>query len=557
MATIRQEIVKAVLNKAFALIDPNIQNNLEKRHVFRIQIVLADKSLTKDEKSFAVKELNKSFDHVKILYNKGTQRICENCHDECLATLYCEHCIRNYLKENFSNWTSGNNDIDNLIQQCQINALNPYMIVEWIPYNNLQNIKYLTKGGCSEIYTADWIDGRYEEWDLKEKQLKRNRRWAKVVLKKLENVESANKSWFDEGISHLHISSKTSSIVQCYGLTQNPFNGSYMIVMNRMNINLREYLQQNHNKLTWKERIQIIDSIIDAVDDIHGERSIHRDLHSGNILFSQNDQIFYISDFGFCGPANKPLDSIYGNLSYIAPEVIVNKKYTFASDIYSIGILMWEISSGQPPFINKHDYDLAIRIINGMRPKTIPDTPLEYKELMEQCWDANPTKRPDIITLFYKIRNIYRWYCQNENEQRIISKITSINNSQLNTRFNVNSSSTNSSFFGNFSASSSNWNISSRVYNFENLPEPKNATKEEQDAYHSIQFDFDLQDGLTIEEQSNKRSYFDDDEKDLAYNSNKKVNSNNNEEIQYHEIGYQYTQRNYATSKMDLNYLLN
>ncbi|UZO00160.1 uncharacterized protein OCT59_001414 [Rhizophagus irregularis] len=161
---------------------------------------------------------------------------------------------------------------------------------------------------------------------------------------------------------------------------------------------------------------------------------------------------------------------------------------------------------------------------------------------MEQCWDANPTKRPDIFTLFNKIRDIYRWYCQNENEQRIISKITSTNNSQLNTRYNLNSSSTNSSFFGNFSTSSSNWNISSRVYNFENLPEPKNATKEEQDAYHSIQFDYDLQDGLIIvEEKSNKRCYFDDDDKDLAYNSNKKVNSNNNEEIQYHEIGYQYT----------------
>ncbi|CAB5352171.1 unnamed protein product [Rhizophagus irregularis] len=142
---------------------------------------------------------------------------------------------------------------------------------------------------------------------------------------------------------------------------------------------------------------------------------------------------------------------------------------------------------------------------------------------MEQCWDANPTKRPDIYTLSNKMGDIYRSYCQNENEQRIISKITSINSSQLNTRFNVNSSSSDSSFFGNFSASSSNWNISSRVYNFENLPEPKNAKKEEQDAYYSIQFDFDLQDGLII------------------------VNLNNNEEIQYHEIGYQYTQRNYAT----------
>ncbi|CAB5395912.1 unnamed protein product [Rhizophagus irregularis] len=125
---------------------------------------------------------------------------------------------------------------------------------------------------------------------------------------------------------------------------------------------------------------------------------------------------------------------------------------------------------------------------------------------MEQCWDANPTKRPDMSTLFNKISDLLRLYLQNENEQRIISKVTSINNPQLDTRFNVNSSSTNSSFFENFSASSSNWNISSKVYNFENLPEPKNATKEEQD----------------VEEQSNKRSYFDDDEKDFAYNSNKK-----------------------------------
>ncbi|UZO00758.1 uncharacterized protein OCT59_011877 [Rhizophagus irregularis] len=138
---------------------------------------------------------------------------------------------------------------------------------------------------------------------------------------------------------------------------------------------------------------------------------------------------------------------------------------------------------------------------------------------MEQCWDANPTKRPDISTLSYKFRDLNRSYSQNENEH---SKIMSINNSQSNTRFNVNSSSTNSSFLGNFSVNSSNWDISSRVYNFENLPEPKNATKEEQDAYHSIQFDFDLQDGLIIEEKSNKRNYFDDDEKDLASNSNKK-----------------------------------
>ena len=106
-------------------------------------------------------------DYYKLLYNEGTKRICENCCEECLATLYCEYCIRNYLKANFPNWTSGNNDVDDLIQKCQLETFAPNKIVEWIPYNNLRNIKYLTKGGFSEIYTAGWIGGRYCEWDYK------------------------------------------------------------------------------------------------------------------------------------------------------------------------------------------------------------------------------------------------------------------------------------------------------------------------------------------------------------------------------------------------------
>jgi hypothetical protein len=197
MTSIRKELVFAAIDRAYALTDYNIQNTIDKQFEFKKQTILANKSLTKDEISYAIKSLNKDFDEYKILRNEGTKRICENCHDECLATLYCEHCVRNYLKANFSNWTSENNDIDNLIQQCQMETFGPNRIVEWIPYNKLQNIKYLTKGGCSEIYTADWIDGRYEIWDSKEKKLKRLKNRS-VILKKLENVESANRSWFEE-----------------------------------------------------------------------------------------------------------------------------------------------------------------------------------------------------------------------------------------------------------------------------------------------------------------------------------------------------------------------
>ncbi|RGB28004.1 kinase-like domain-containing protein [Rhizophagus diaphanus] len=207
--------------------------------------------------------------------------------------------------------------------------------------------------------------------------------------------------------SHLNISNKWSdAIVQCYGLTKDPLNGDYMLVMNELDTDLRKYLQQNHNQLTWKERIQIAASLIEAISRVHYENAIHRDLHSGNLLFRFGDR-FIISDLGFCGPADKPLKSVYGNLPYIAPEVISGKVTTFKSDIYSIGILMWEISSGQTPFINyEHNYDLAMNIVNGIRPKIVSGTPLEYKNLMKQCWDADPSKRPDIDTLWKKISEV-------------------------------------------------------------------------------------------------------------------------------------------------------
>src|SRR5436190_13396815 len=152
-----------------------------------------------------------------------------------------------------------------------------------------------------------------------------------------------------------------------------------MLVMNVADIDLRNYLQQNHNLLTWKERIQIAQNIIGALNHVHFENAIHRDLHSGNILYKYGAS-WSISDLGFCGPADKSSKSIYGNLPYIAPEVITGKGYTFKSDIYSVGILMWEISSGQPPFNNcEYDTDLAISIVNGIRPRIVPGTPLEYK----------------------------------------------------------------------------------------------------------------------------------------------------------------------------------
>ncbi|POG74079.1 kinase-like domain-containing protein [Rhizophagus irregularis DAOM 181602=DAOM 197198] len=530
MSVIRIDLAHAAIARSLALIDYNVHNDNHKQHEFQKQTVLAENSLTEDEKTYAINWMTRDYDYYKILDNSGTKRICENCKQECLATLYCEFCVRNYLKAKFSNWTSGNVNIDNLIQKCQLETLIPSKIVEWIPYNNLQDIKYLTKGGFSEIYTADWIDGRCEEWDSEKQQLKRFGK-HEVILKRLENVESANQSWFEEAKSHLTIGNRSNEIVQCYGITQNISNGNYMLVMEIMDVNLREYLDQNHNKLTWKEKINITFEIILALHFIHKENAVHRDLHSGNILYSQINSGCYISDLGFCGPADKSSKCIYGNLPYIAPEVINGKEYTFKSDIYSIAILMWEISSGQPPFINhEHDYDLVMNIINGIRPKIVLGTPTEYKNFMEQCWDADPSKRPDTDTLCNEIQKMNLYY-QSMTDESFQSEIN------RNLEQDKTNNSTNSRLFA------------SKIHQFENLPEPRNATEEELEAFHSKSYDFSIPANINDFNKPRNQSNNNTSKLHSIFNANSKNLSKTFEKLPIKDEIVQQTKGPYVISK--------
>ena len=123
--------------------------------------------------------------------------------------------------------------------------------------------------------------------------------------------------------------------------------------------NLRNYLKTNFSNLKWSYKLNFLNNIADNLKTIHNRNYIHKDLHSGNILqFNNNkyseDGNTKITDLGLAQSINnsKTSDSsnVCGVLPYIAPEVLDGKPYTFASDVYSFGIIMTEISTGKPPY---------------------------------------------------------------------------------------------------------------------------------------------------------------------------------------------------------------
>jgi len=104
---------------------------------------------------------------------------------------------KKWFQQNFLNWTSGNDFIDEFIQESQLNAQNVKQVLEWIPYNRFKNIEYFDKGGFCTIYKATLLDGPIVYLTNNKKKLIRSNEKT-VVLKSLDKSSSLNEEFLNE-----------------------------------------------------------------------------------------------------------------------------------------------------------------------------------------------------------------------------------------------------------------------------------------------------------------------------------------------------------------------
>jgi len=258
-------------------------------------------------------------------------------------------------------------------------------------------------------------------------------------------------------------------IIKCYGITQDPDTKDYMMVLKYCgNGNLRNSLNKSEGYIS---KINYLLLIARGLLDIHNAGKVHKDFHSGNILFDKNTS--YISDLGMCQPANNEAkkEGIYGVLPFIAPEVLRGYQYTKAADIYSFGIVMNEFMSEESPYNNiPHDHILAVKICKGLRPRISEDTPKLLADLIMKCWDAKSDNRPTAKEL-YQILD--KWW-----DYEIIDK-----NSELYSQVEECEKIRENKLKNNPSENKSK-NVqthpqaiyTSRLFNFKNLPEPVNSS---------------------------------------------------------------------------------
>ncbi|GBC09382.1 hypothetical protein RclHR1_08810001 [Rhizophagus clarus] len=317
---------------------------------------------------------------------------------------------------NTKNSPTSNEKINKTIQEIQFEILKyDDLIFEWIPYNQFDRIKQIGKGGYSTVYSAIWKDGPLYLESQGEKYKRVSNK--EIALKCLNNSQNLINELLKE-VKAYSTKPTHSSILKVYGISQDPSTKNYIIVLHYAAGGRFDHwmsTNENYKHFNWKKRIQTLFYIASGLRELHDKQVVHRDFHTGNILFSNpfmkphiNNKIF-ISDMGLCGEVgNIDKTKIYGVTPYIAPEVLRGKAYTEAADIYSFGMIMYFVATERQPFDDRaHDERLVVNICDGVRPEINDQVaPRCYIDLMKKCWDSNPINRPDVMELYRSLSSI-------------------------------------------------------------------------------------------------------------------------------------------------------
>jgi serine/threonine protein kinase len=166
--------------------------------------------------------------------------------------------------------------------------------------------------------------------------------------------------------------------------------------------NLRQYLIGCFSELTWDDKMKLAYQITEGIKFLHDVDIIHQNLCYKNIVIHRKEAKIVLD---IIKSAESDYLNDYEMISYIDPKRLENHYYELnkKSDIYSLGVLMWELTSGYPP---KTENILISHIIDGYRENRIPSTPKEYFELYELCWHPEPNIRPSIGQVFNKLEGM-------------------------------------------------------------------------------------------------------------------------------------------------------
>ena len=250
--------------------------------------------------------------------------------------------------------------------------------------NRYEIVKSIGEGGMANVYLAN------------DKILDR-----KVAIKVLRGDLSSDDKFIRrfqrEALSVSNLSHP--NIVEVYDVGEE--DGEYYIVMEYIEGKTLKQLLKKRESLTLTEVIDIMTQLTDGISHAHESYIIHRDIKPQNIMI-QDDGRIKITDFGIAMALNATqltqTNSVMGSVHYLPPEQASGKGATVKSDIYSMGILMYELLTGTVPFKGDNAVEIALKHMKDKIPsirKQDPSIPQSVENILLKATAKNPRNRYD------------------------------------------------------------------------------------------------------------------------------------------------------------------
>ncbi|XP_063403149.1 mitogen-activated protein kinase kinase kinase 7-like isoform X6 [Mytilus trossulus] len=266
--------------------------------------------------------------------------------------------------------------------------------VEEIEFQELQFYEVVGKGAFGVVSRAKW---RSKDVAVKLIETESERKAFMTELKQLSRVNHPN-------------------IVKLYGACTKPptvclvmeyaEGGSLYNVLHGAG---PQPIYNTAHAMSWLLQCSI------GVEYLHGMKPkalIHRDLKPPNLLLIMGGTVLKICDFGTACDIQTHMTNNKGSAAWMAPEVFEGNMYSEKCDVFSFGIILWEVITRRKPFdeIGGPAFRIMWAVHNGTRPPLISNLPKPLELLMVRCWSGNPAERPSMIEVARIMTHLYQFF---------------------------------------------------------------------------------------------------------------------------------------------------
>ncbi|KAH9694532.1 serine/threonine-protein kinase STY46 [Citrus sinensis] len=180
-----------------------------------------------------------------------------------------------------------------------------------------------------------------------------------------------------------------------------------------------DYLHKLKGVFKLPSLLKVAIDVSKGMNYLHQNNIIHRDLKAANLLMDENE-VVKVADFGVARVKAQSgvMTAETGTYRWMAPEVIEHKPYDHKADVFSFGIVLWELLTGKLPYEYLTPLQAAVGVVQkGLRPTIPKNSQPKLAELLERCWQQDPALRPDFSEIIEILQQIAKEVGE-ENEER-------------------------------------------------------------------------------------------------------------------------------------------